>query len=129
VTDGRVAARQAGDCCGARRLARNRALPPSPCGRGWREGSKRTPPPNPLPQGEGAGLLSAPLDDSSFAAIRETWLHAKVAVFPNQQFTEAVLTRFGQRFGELEIHVRSTYHSRHHPVVMIVSTKKEGGFR
>jgi taurine dioxygenase len=34
--------------------------------------------------------------------------------------------RFGQRFGELEIHVRSTYHSRP-PEVMIVSHQKEDG--
>ncbi len=71
--------------------------------------------------------LAAPLDDATFAAIRETWLHAKVAVFPNQRLTEPDLMRFGQRFGELEIHVRSTYHSRHHPEVMIVSNKKEAG--
>jgi taurine dioxygenase len=71
--------------------------------------------------------LSAPLDDATFAAIRETWLHGKVAVFPNQRLTESALMRFGERFGELEIHVRSTYHSRHHPEVMIVSNKKEDG--
>ena len=71
--------------------------------------------------------LSAPPDDATFAAIRETWLHAKVAVFPNQRLTEFALMRFGERFGELEIHVRSTYHSRHHPEVMIVSNKKQDG--
>ncbi len=71
--------------------------------------------------------LSAPLPDSTFAAIREAWLHHKVAVFPGQHLTEDGLMRFGQRFGELEIHVRSTYHSRHHPEVMIVSNKKEDG--
>jgi taurine dioxygenase len=71
--------------------------------------------------------LSAPLDDATFAAIRETWLHGKVAVFPNQRLTESALMRFGERFGELEIHVRSTYHSRHHPEVMIVSNKREDG--
>ncbi len=71
--------------------------------------------------------LSAPLDDTTFAAIRETWLHGKVAVFPNPRLTEPALMRFGERFGELEIHVRSAYHSRHHPEVMIVSNKKEEG--
>lgn len=69
--------------------------------------------------------LSAPIPDPTFAAIREAWLHHKVAVFPGQHLTEDGLMRFGQRFGELEIHVRSTYHSRHHPEVMIVSNKKE----
>ena len=71
--------------------------------------------------------LSAPLDDTTFGAIREAWLHAKVAVFPGQDLTEDALIRFGRRFGELEIHVRSTYHSRHHAEVMIVSNKKEEG--
>jgi taurine dioxygenase len=59
--------------------------------------------------------------------VREAWLHAHVAVFPGQTLTEDALMGFGQRFGELEIHVRSTYHSRHHPEVMIVSNKKEDG--
>jgi taurine dioxygenase len=71
--------------------------------------------------------LSAPLPDATFAAIREAWLHHKVAVFPGQRLTESKSHAFGQRFGELEIHVRSTYHSRHHPEVMIVSNKKEDG--
>ena len=71
--------------------------------------------------------LSAPLDDATFAAIRETWLHNKVVVFPEQNLDEEALMRFGRRFGELEIHVRSTYHSRHNPEVMMVSNKKEEG--
>jgi taurine dioxygenase len=71
--------------------------------------------------------LSAAIPDATFAAIRETWLHHKVAVFPGQRLTEPDLMRFGQRFGELEIHVRSTYHSRHHSEVMIVSNKEEDG--
>jgi taurine dioxygenase len=71
--------------------------------------------------------LSVALPDPTFAAIREAWLHHKVAVFPGQHLTEEALMRFGQRFGELEIHVRSTYHSRHHPEVMIVSNKKREG--
>jgi taurine dioxygenase len=71
--------------------------------------------------------LSAPIADTTFAAVREAWLHHKVAVFPGQRLTEPDLMRFGQRFGELEIHVRSTYHSRRHPEVMIVSNKKEEG--
>jgi taurine dioxygenase len=50
-----------------------------------------------------------------------------VAVFPRQRLTEDALMRFGQRFGELEIHVRSTYHSRKHAEVMLVSNKKEDG--
>src|ERR1017187_9418559 len=69
--------------------------------------------------------LSAPIPDPTFAAIREAWLHHKVAVFPGQRLTEDGLMRFGQRFGELDIHVPSTSRSRHHPEVMIVSNKKE----
>jgi taurine dioxygenase len=71
--------------------------------------------------------LSAPIADTDFATIGETWLTRKVVVFPGQHITEDDLMRFGQRFGELEIHVRSTYHSRLHPEVMIVSNKKEDG--
>jgi taurine dioxygenase len=71
--------------------------------------------------------LSAPLDDVTFGAIREAWLHNKVAVFPGQALTEDALMCFGRRFGELEIHVRSTYHSRQNAEVMIVSNKKEDG--
>lgn len=71
--------------------------------------------------------LSGPLDDATFGAIKEAWLHNKVAVFPGQHLTEESLMRFGKRFGELEIHVRSTYHSRQNSEVMIVSNKKEEG--
>ena len=71
--------------------------------------------------------LSTDLDDATFGAIREAWLRAKVAVFPGQTLTEKDLMRFGRRFGELEIHVRSTYHSRENSEVMIVSNKKEDG--
>jgi taurine dioxygenase len=71
--------------------------------------------------------LSQPLDDAAFTAVFEAWLHGKVAVFPGQHLTEEQLMNFGSRFGELEIHVRSTYHSRNHPEVMIVSNKKEDG--
>lgn len=71
--------------------------------------------------------LSESLDDATFGAIREAWLHGKVAVFRGQNLTERQLMAFGGRFGELEIHVRSTYHSRQNPEVMIVSNKKEEG--
>jgi alpha-ketoglutarate-dependent taurine dioxygenase len=57
--------------------------------------------------------LSTPLEDTSCVAVREAWLPHKVAVFPGQHLTEEELMRFGRRSGELEIHVGSTYHSRH----------------
>lgn len=71
--------------------------------------------------------LTQPISDTDFAAIREAWLDAKVAVFPGQNLTEKDLMRFGERFGELEIHVRSTYHSRDNKEVMVVSNIKENG--
>ena len=71
--------------------------------------------------------LSAPLSGTDFAAIKEAWLTHKVAVFPGQALTEEALMRFGEQFGELEVHVRSTYHSRQNKEVMIVSNKKEDG--
>jgi len=71
--------------------------------------------------------LAAPLANADFAAIKDAWLHHKVAVFPGQTLTEAALMQFGRQFGELEIHVRSTYHSRENSEVMIVSNKKKDG--
>jgi putative 2-oxoglutarate oxygenase len=71
--------------------------------------------------------LSGKIADSAFSAIRDAWLQYKVVVFPGQNLSEDGLMRFGERFGELEIHVRSTYHSKHHPEVMVVSNKKENG--
>jgi taurine dioxygenase len=71
--------------------------------------------------------LTQPISDRDFAAIEEAWLAGKVAVFPGQKLTEKDLMRFGERFGELEIHVRSTYHSRENKEVMIVSNLKEDG--
>ena len=68
--------------------------------------------------------LTPPVADSDFAAIEEAWLAGKVAVFPGQKLTEKDLIRFGGRFGELEIHVRATYHSRENKEVTIVSNLK-----
>jgi len=71
--------------------------------------------------------LIQPVSDADFAAIKEAWLTHKVAVFPDQNLQESDLMRFGERFGELEIHVRSTYHSRQNKEVMVVSNLKEDG--
>ena len=71
--------------------------------------------------------LTQPVSDADFAAIKEAWLTHKVAVFPGQNLLESDLMRFGERFGELEIHVRSTYHSRQNKEVMVVSNLKEDG--
>jgi len=71
--------------------------------------------------------LTQPISDTDFAAIKETWLAHKVAVFPGQNLTEKDLMRFGERFGELEIHVRSDYHSRENKEIMVVSNLKEDG--
>ena len=71
--------------------------------------------------------LTQPVSDADFAAIKEAWLTHKVAVFPDQNLQESDLMRFGERFGELEIHVRSTYHSRQNKEVMVVSNLKEDG--
>ena len=71
--------------------------------------------------------LTPPVADSDFAAIEEAWLAGKVAVFPGQKLTEKDLIRFGGRFGELEIHVRATYHSRENKEMTIVSNLKEDG--
>lgn len=88
----------------------------------------QTRPLSPTPGVEITGAdLAAPLAGADFAAIKEAWLRHKVVVFPGQNLTEEALMRFGQRFGELDIHVHSTYHSRDNSEVMIVSNKKEDG--
>jgi taurine dioxygenase len=71
--------------------------------------------------------LTQPISDADFAAIKETWLAHKVAVFPGQNLTEKDLMRFGEHFGELEIHVRSDYHSRDNKEIMVVSNLKQDG--
>jgi len=71
--------------------------------------------------------LARPLDDATFAAIRAAWLTHKVLLFRGQTLEESDLVRFGRRFGELEIHVRTDTASREHPEVLLVTNKKENG--
>lgn len=71
--------------------------------------------------------LSRPLSDAQFDSIRAIWMDNKVAVIRDQSLTDADLLRFSQRFGTLFVHVRSQFHSRAHPEVMLISNAREDG--
>ncbi len=67
-------------------------------------------------------LSAAQVDD-----IRAIWMEHKIAVFRGQTLSSGDLMRFTERFGPLFVHVRSQFHSREHPEVMLVSNAKENG--
>src|SRR5262245_24474963 len=71
--------------------------------------------------------LSRELSDSEVDAIRALWMEHKIAVFRDQTLSSGDLMHFTARFGPLFVHVRSQFHSKEHPEVMLVSNAKEAG--
>ena len=65
--------------------------------------------------------LSRPLEDATFARVRDAFFEHQVVVFRGQQLTPAQQIAFTQRFGELEQHVRKEHRLAGHPEILIVS--------
>lgn len=78
---------------------------------------------------EAIGLdLAAPLDDSEFARIKDSFDRHSVMVFRDQQdLGPAAHIAFSRRFGDLEFHVQKRFLLEGHPEILIVSTDTKDG--
>ena len=65
------------------------------------------------------------IDDAAMAALKEAWGRYQVLVFRGLTMEEGDLVAFSQRFGDLEIHVRTEYLSRDYPEILYVSNMKD----
>lgn len=67
------------------------------------------------------------LDDVTLDAVRREWLAHKVAIFRDQDLSDAALVAFTERMGPLFVHVRDQFHAPDRPEVMYVSNLKVDG--
>lgn len=65
--------------------------------------------------------LSHPLDEGTFARIRDAFFEHQVVVFRDQKLSPAQQIAFTRRFGELEQHVRKEHRLAGYPEILIVS--------
>ena len=71
--------------------------------------------------------LSKPLDDETFAVIRDAYYKHSVIVFRGQKITEQQQIDFSRRFGNLEIHVLKQFLHPQHPEILLISNIVENG--
>jgi taurine dioxygenase len=71
--------------------------------------------------------LSKPLDDETFAGIRDAFFKHAVILFRDQRITERQQIDFSRRFGELEIHVLKQFLHPQHPEILLISNIVEDG--
>ena len=71
--------------------------------------------------------LSRPVDDESFAIVRDAYEQRAVLLFRDQQLTPEQHIDFSRRFGALEIHVLDQWRHPEHPEILIVSNIKDKG--
>lgn len=71
--------------------------------------------------------LSQPLDQATFAAIRDAWHDHSILVFRDQELTEAQQIAFTRRFGALYGHLLSQFLHPDHPEILVVSNILENG--
>jgi taurine dioxygenase len=71
--------------------------------------------------------LSEEFGDNTFRVLLRALGEHGVLCFPGQDLTPAQLSRFGVRFGELEINVANLFHAENHPEVMFLSNIVENG--
>jgi taurine dioxygenase len=71
--------------------------------------------------------LSQPLDDATFAGIREAFFRHSVIVLRNQRITEQQQIDFSRRFGPLEIHVLKQFLHPRYPEILLISNIVEDG--
>jgi taurine dioxygenase len=69
--------------------------------------------------------LAAPLADADFRTLLRALGEHGVLCFPDQDLDAPALSRFGARFGELEVNVANMFHAPGHPEVMILSNKRD----
>jgi taurine dioxygenase len=71
--------------------------------------------------------LSRPLDETTFAAVRDAFFAHSVLLFRDQTLSEAQQIAFSRRFGELEIHVLKQFLHPEHPEILRISNVVENG--
>jgi taurine dioxygenase len=71
--------------------------------------------------------LSAPLSDSAFAELEQTFFRAQVLVIRYQSLTPAQFVAFARRFGPPEPHVIDQFHHPADPNILILSNRKKNG--
>jgi len=71
--------------------------------------------------------LSKPLDEATFAAVRDAFFKHSVILFRDQQISESQQIDFSRRFGELEIHVLKQFLHPQYPEILLISNVVEDG--
>jgi len=69
---------------------------------------------------------SRPIDDGTFAAIREAWHRHLVILLRGQTLEEEEQVRFAERFGELSP-IHTSHHSATNKAVMYIGNRKKDG--
>jgi len=65
--------------------------------------------------------MSSPPSPELVDAVRALWMEHKVIVFRGQSLEETAMLEFTRPFGRLFVHIRSQFHSRKHPEVMVLT--------
>ena len=65
--------------------------------------------------------LARPLDDDTFAAIRDAFHRHLLLRFPAQRLSEPQQLAFSRRFGELQVHVLDQYRHPQYPQIYVLS--------
>jgi len=71
--------------------------------------------------------LAAPLDDTAVAQLNSLWLEHEVVFFRNQKLTPAQHVAVSERFGDVEVHVRTDCCRQDFPQIFVVSNIIENG--
>jgi taurine dioxygenase len=71
--------------------------------------------------------LRAPLDDTTYLALRRALIRYKVLFFRDQDITPAQHVAFAQRFGKLEVHPVFPHHPDHPELVIFDKSDKKRG--
>jgi taurine dioxygenase len=69
--------------------------------------------------------LSRPLDEQTFATLREAWFRSTVMVVRGQNLSPAEQVTFSRRFGELQVHVLTQFQIPGQPEVLLLSNAKK----
>jgi taurine dioxygenase len=75
-----------------------------------------------------AGIdLSRPVDDRTFATIKDAFLRYLLVCFPGQKLDQTQHVAFSRRFGDLQLHVLDQYRSPTHPEIYVLSNVTRTG--
>ncbi|MCH2210877.1 MAG: TauD/TfdA family dioxygenase [Fuerstiella sp.] len=84
-----------------------------------------------LPSALGAEIggvnLAAGVTDDLFQQIYDAFLKYQVLVFRDQHLTSQQQLRFGQRFGEPQVHVLNQFHDQQYPELYLLTNLNEDG--